>query len=978
MHDDPSKLVGTTLSGYRIDAQIAQGGMGWVYRAEDVRLGRTVALKLLPTSQIRDRIAKERFLQEARAASALEHPNVCTLYQIGETDDGLLFFAMGYAEGESLKERLARGLLKIGEVVDITLQILAGLGHAHQRGIIHRDIKPGNIFLTRLGEVKILDFGLAKALGEIDDLTMSNVSLGTPAYMSPEQTAGREVGLRSDLWSLGVLLYEALAGQRPFQAVSVPALIYAIHHTDPADLRRLRPDVPEGLAEVVKRLLSRFPNDRFASCAEIAEALEPFADLSLPVTRRALAETTTASRSSITLPRIPIRRPQRPGLLGAGLVLLIGLLAFVVLSWRGASSTEGSVSIAVLLFDNLSADPEVEWMRTGLTEMLVTDLSQSTPSRAGLHVLPTLRVYQALGELGLVDHLPTFRVAEKLGEHLDVDQLVLGSYARIGEILRIQIHLQDARSGRSLLTRQAEGRPDELFSLIDRLAAEVRRSVAIDVVEDLEVAHLLTSSLPAYEFFAKGLRLHLDFDEAEAHALFLQAVEIDPEFSLAWARLAITHSNLGRPNADIYYEKAVETADRLPPGERFYIHGLYGLLRSSTWSVARRAFESSLEAAPELDTARHNLVYLLGRLEDFKTARLHNQILLERRFPYLATLAAAIQNAAAEGREDEAVRFLERLVQDHSGNAMAQIFAGMAWRWLGKYETSHLHLERGAKLLPDAVFLQQAHCGLELLTAQAAPPPETDGLAAEALPLDDPMRAQILGCRQYKDQLAGRSDDALRSIDQLIESMPEARRRAVFHLWAARLQLARGEADDARRHAETAIVEGSGDIPESRGLLLAIRADLAQNRLDDARRRTAELESKVPERSPLEQRLARQARGLLALAEGDAAGAVEELEAAASELPVRSQWVWLFEIIEPDQVPIRWHLAEAYVAAGRSEDAAGQWQRIIEATDERIPFPTLYVRSLERLASFHRIRRETAEAQRYERRFRAFWADGKP
>jgi serine/threonine protein kinase len=280
--DQPGSILGKVVAHYRILEHIGGGGMGVVFRALDTKLEREVALKFLPPEIRHLKEAKERFIQEARAASALDHPNICTIYEIGETRDGQLFLAMAYSDGETLKRRIERGPLSVAETVGIARQIAGGLAASHACDIIHRDVKPSNVWLSRVPaagrgdgvpRVRILDFGLAKVLGQ-SDLTRSGSSMGTPAYMSPEHARGLRVDPRTDLWSLGVLIYEALAGAAPFTGPNIPAVMYALLSTEPRPLSELRPDVPEELERVVSRLLRKEADERYPSCRELLLDLE--------------------------------------------------------------------------------------------------------------------------------------------------------------------------------------------------------------------------------------------------------------------------------------------------------------------------------------------------------------------------------------------------------------------------------------------------------------------------------------------------------------------------------------------------------------------------------------------------------------------------------------------------------------------------------------------------------------------------------
>ena len=289
--DTPSSWIGTVVSHYRILEKLGAGGMGVVYRAVDARLDRPVALKFLPPEISHLKEAKKRFIQEAKAASALDHPNICTIYEIGATDDGQLFIAMACYDGETLKSRLSRGRLSVAETAGIMRQVASGLAESHECDIIHRDIKPANIWLIDPGReaavrVKILDFGLAKVSGRAD-LTRTGSSMGTPAYMSPEHARGERVDCRTDLWSLGVLSYEAMTGKVPFTGNSIPAIMYALLAREPRPLRDHCPDVPPEMERIVARLMRKQSADRYPSCRALLRDLDRVPGL--PTAARAIA-----------------------------------------------------------------------------------------------------------------------------------------------------------------------------------------------------------------------------------------------------------------------------------------------------------------------------------------------------------------------------------------------------------------------------------------------------------------------------------------------------------------------------------------------------------------------------------------------------------------------------------------------------------------------------------------------------------------
>jgi serine/threonine protein kinase len=352
------------ITHYRVLEKLGGGAMGVVYKAEDTRLRRPVALKLLPREWSRDPNARERFLREAQAASALDHPHICTVHEVDETDEGQLFLAMAYYGGETLKKRLQRGPMPVPEAIILAIQVAEGLARAHEAGILHRDIKPANLMVTERGDAKIVDFGLAK-LANAEGLTRTGAVVGTAAYMSPEQARGGELGPATDVWALGAVLYEMLAGRRPFEGEYEQAVVYAILHEDPEPVERVRPEVPAALAEVVRRSLEKDPTKRFTTAEELAEALREV--------KREVMPAAPAGRFPIVI-RWPrgrwARRAVPAGV--AALAVAVGVLSLPgprravsdLAGWHGLPRDK---HLVVLPFRNVGEDPGIQATCDGLT-----------------------------------------------------------------------------------------------------------------------------------------------------------------------------------------------------------------------------------------------------------------------------------------------------------------------------------------------------------------------------------------------------------------------------------------------------------------------------------------------------------------------------------------------------------------------------------------------------------------------------------
>jgi len=527
-------MIPSTVSHYTIEEQLGGGGMGVVYKARDTRLDRWVALKFLPPDLTRNANAKQRFVREAQAASALDHPNICTIYEIDETEDGQIFIAMAFYEGGTLKKKIADGPLDIEDAVDIASQITAGLAQAHQKGIVHRDIKPANIFLTEDGLVKLLDFGLAKLDGKAQ-LTQTGTTLGTIAYMSPEQIQGREVDSRSDLWSLGVVLYEMLTGHLPFQGAYDQAIAYAIMHSDPNPVALERPEVPDSISNTIQQLLTKDPADRLADGSEILATLQGEGDTA--------ASPTTSHRAIF-----PALITQRPLLWVGSVIAALTLIVILVFTTGVLRSDLDPNRIMVADFTNRTGDPTLEavgamaadWVRQGLLETGFVEVVDEHTSRA------------------VLEYLGASFQPRQLGRETGAGTVVTGTYYLQDTTLQLHVQINDART-RSLIASldPVQGIRTDIPVLVQHVREGVMTTLAGQL--DPRLAQY-EGSLPfppnyaAYQAYLQGMDNYLGNDFVPAAEQFDQASRLDSTFVHAqvWAaksHAAIASYAMGPPHA---------------------------------------------------------------------------------------------------------------------------------------------------------------------------------------------------------------------------------------------------------------------------------------------------------------------------------------------------------------------------------------------------------------------------------------------
>ena len=516
-------LAGRRLGTYELEALIGAGGMGEVYRAHDTKLGRDVAIKVLPAFSFTDATARARLVREARTASKLNHPNICTVHDVGEAD-GHVFIAMELVDGESLSARLASGALPVEDALRYGLQLADALSHAHERGVIHRDLKSANIIVRPEGRIKVLDFGLAKILGAEptsvttqESLSIPGTIAGTIAYMAPEQLRGVMADARGDIWALGVVLFEILAGRRPFEGQTDFALSSAILSQPPAELPH---DLPSQLKAIVVRCLAKDPEQRYQKSADIGAALEAFrAD--------------------------PAARPVPAGFLGlrrwlvAALSVAVGaaaLAGFITGAWRRpegpAAPPNAVVKLAVLPFANLTGDPEQEYFSDGLTEEMIAQLGRLHPQ--GLTVIARTSVMR---------YKNTDKSIDQIGGELGVEYILEGSARREGGRVRITTELIRVRDQTLVWADSAERELAGILALQSDVARGVAGSLAFTLLpaEQARLASSRPVNPEAYDAYLKGLQhwYRLTPPELEAAQQYFElALQKDPDYALAHAGIA--------------------------------------------------------------------------------------------------------------------------------------------------------------------------------------------------------------------------------------------------------------------------------------------------------------------------------------------------------------------------------------------------------------------------------------------------------
>jgi serine/threonine protein kinase/Tfp pilus assembly protein PilF len=695
--------TGSTFAGrYQIIEELGHGGMGRVYRALDLKLNEEVALKLVKPEVALDKATLERFHNELRLARKVSHRNIGRMYELLE-DGGYHFITMEYVPGQDLRGLIKQtGVLTTRKAVAIAKQVCEGLSEAHRLGIIHRDLKPSNIIIDREGNAKIMDFGIARTIRG-KGLTGEGIIIGTPEYMSPEQVEGKEADQRSDIYSLGIILYEMVTGRVPFEG-DTPFTVGIKHKSEiPQNPRELNSQIPEDLCRLILHCLEKDKEKRYQTADDLRTDLEK-TEKSLPTTAFAVPQ-----RKTVTSREITVKFELKKALIPAFGIIAIAAIALLI--WRAlprkpaAPPLSGKPSLAILYFENISGDRNLDTWKTGLTELLITKLSQSK----FITVLSSDRIFSILRKLNLAEAKRySSEDLVKVADEGRANFTLSGTIMKAGPNIVVTLTLLKPRTGEVISPVSVECKgEEEIIPKVDELALRIKSDLNLSseqISADIDKAagKITTSSPVAYKYYIEGRKLHYEGEDRQGILLMEKAVAVDPEFAMAYRSMAMDYTNLGyKSESRKHLEKAMQFADRISDRERYLIQGDYYRESEKSYDKAIEAYNNLLALYPDDNIGNVNLAILYTNLEDWDQAIKYYNVQIQNKddsyFPYFNISDPYM----AKGSYEKSREVLESYLRNFRDNYHIHVGLSIQYFVQGNYDLALAEVDKMSSLNPS-------------------------------------------------------------------------------------------------------------------------------------------------------------------------------------------------------------------------------------------------------------------------------------
>ena len=971
--------TGSTFAGrYQIIEELGKGGMGKVYKALDADLKEKVAIKLIKPEVAADKNTIERFRNEMKFARKIRHKNVCQMYDLNK-EEGIHYITMEYVHGEDLKRLIRKiGQMSAGQVISIAVQVCEGMAEAHRLGVVHRDLKPQNIMVDEEGNARIMDFGIARSV-KGKGITGAGVMIGTPEYMSPEQVEGKEIDQRSDIYSLGVILYEMVTGQVPFEG-DTPFTIGMKHKGEiPQNPKELNTQISDDLSNLILKCMEKDKEQRYQSAGEVRSELTSI-EKGIPTTEREIPKRKPLTSKEITV-TFRLKKLFIPALVVASLIIA------AVIIWQLLPQKEvvhlapsDKSSLAVMYFENNTGDEGLDHYRKAISDLLITDLAQSKHIR----VVRGDRLFNILRQLNLIDAKSySSEDLKEVASRGRATHILQGNYTKAGENFRINYMLHETATEELISSEMVEGKGEEsIFSMVDELTRRIKANFKLSPQEiasdiDKQIGKITTSSPEAYKYYFEGRKNQDKGYFSKAIQFYKSAVAIDPEFATAYRSMAMAYSNLGyRAEERKCLQKSFELSDRVSDRERYRNQADFYIYSERTYDKAIDAYNKLLELYPEDWAGGNNLGRLYINLEEWDKAIERFEVYIQNKEETVYPYANQSIPYMAKGMNDKARDILEYYLNNFTDHVFIRYALALNYLCQGKYDLALVEVDKGLSLNPafNYLFLIKGDICQYRTDFINAEREYQKLLEIEELTAHAWGRGRLAALNLLQGRFEKSKDQAKQGIE-LAKKLGEKARESFFHFLLAytyqkseNLEAALEEYNKAWISA----VEAESLSRQRFALYAKGLAYLDMKSMTEAQRVAHELKEIIEKgmnRKAI--RYYHHLMGMIELEKEDFSKAIDYLNKALSLLPYQysgSDDHALF--IEP--------LASAYYKAGDFDKAREEYERITRLTTGRLYYGDIYARSFYMLGKIYEQKGNTAKAIEHYEKFLDLWKDADP
>ncbi len=981
---------GTTFAGrYEIIEELGKGGMGRVYRVEDTKLEQEVALKLIKPEIAKDKKTIERFRNELKLAREIAHRNVCRMYDLNE-EKGIHYITMEYVRGEDLRSLIRRiGQLPIGKSVAIANQICEGLAEAHRQGVVHRDLKSNNIMIDKEGNVRIMDFGIARSL-ETKGITGAGVMIGTPEYMSPEQVEGKEVDQRSDIYSLGVILYEMVTGRVPFEG-DTPFTIGMKHKGEtPKNPKELNTQISDDLNRVILRCLEKEKDKRYQSAGEVRSELSNI-EKGIPTTERLVPEKKPLTSREITV-QFSLKKLLIP-ILAIIAVIIIGLILWQILPQKETKSAPKiENSIAIVSFENQTGDKAYDYLQKAIPNLLVTNLEQT-----GIFYVATWeRLRDLLKQTGHenVDFIDTdlgFELCRMEG----IEAIVIGSFIKAGDMFAVDVKILDVDTKKLLnsVSSRGEGPDSILKTQIDELSEEISQGLGVtrQKIEEaqLKIVDVTTSSMDAYNYFLKGRESYINYYREDAIGYLRRAIELDPAFASAYYYLGLSQDYRGDTKArNESLEKAKSFSQKTTEKEKLYIEASYAEFVEQDEEKTLNILQQMVKKFPKEKRGHLRLgwYYQGDRSTQQKAIDEHKKALdLDPNYKEaLNWIAYAYANA---GDYEKAIEYMKKYVSVSPGDANPLDSIGDIYFATGRLDEAHAKFTEVLKVKPDFDRSYMKIAFLHAMKEEYSDAMKWIDHTIDITPSSGVMSEANMWKGFYRFWLGSLniSMNDLQKATGMAEALGNKFRMGTIEWMKGWIYYEKGDLELSRKHITTSLELLLEGAPRSQPLFKAIirfnlgLIELKEGLVDSARSRLEEMESVFPEQAPgpIKSFYYNLLEAEILLAEDYLDKAIEVSKKIS---PLVCPWLQFSERVIFYNIATIGEdiLARAYQEAGEIEKAINEYERLIVFNPESNRRQLVYPKYYYRLANLYEQQGDTANAIEHYEKFLDLWKDADP